>query len=55
MNAPAIVIRLELEAAPRVTLDVVSESEEVRLEEWLDRHPEQVELVSRALELGEAA
>ena len=44
---PAIVIRLELEAAPRVYLDAVAESEAVRLEDWLVGHDAYLELVAR--------
>jgi hypothetical protein len=53
MSAPALVIRLEVEAAPRLMCDVMSESEEERLIDWLDAHPELIDLVVRAFKLGD--
>jgi hypothetical protein len=55
MSAPAIVIRLEIESSPVVYADVVSESEERRLGDWLASHPEQAELVRLAETMREAA
>jgi hypothetical protein len=52
MNAPAIVIRLELEAAPRIVCDYLLEEEEVRMLDWLRAHPAQEDLVTRALEIA---
>jgi hypothetical protein len=53
--APAIVIRLELEAVPVVYVQTLNEAEERRLTDWVtDAHPEYGELVARALELAEA-
>lgn len=51
MNAPAIVIRLSLEARPYVYIDAIHESDERRLTEWLESKPQYAELVARALEL----
>jgi hypothetical protein len=51
MNAPAVVIRLELEAAPRVRVDCLSTGERDRLQDWLDANPSLAWLVTRALEL----
>jgi len=52
MVPPAVVIRLELEAAPVVVVDVLDEHEERRLTHWLAvAHPEYGELAARALEL----
>jgi hypothetical protein len=55
MNAPAVVIRLELEATPKVTFDCLSEGEQVRMVEHLGAHPEQLELIARAQEIIAAA
>jgi hypothetical protein len=52
MSAPALIIRLEVEAAPRLVCDVISESEEERLIDWIDAHPELVDLVVRAFRLS---
>ena len=51
MNAPAVVIRLSLEARPYVYVDAIHESDERRLAEWLESHPQYAELMARALEL----
>lgn len=55
MNAPALIIRLELEAAPRVLPDCLNGWEEARLDDWIRSKPELAELVERALELAEEA
>jgi hypothetical protein len=53
--APAVVIRLELEAAPRVYVDCLNGREEARLRDWLDSKPELADLAAWALQLaGEA-
>jgi hypothetical protein len=51
VSAPAILIRLELEAAPRLLVDAVSEQEHDRLCDWLEAHPAYVDLVQQALAL----
>jgi hypothetical protein len=51
MNAPAVIIRLELEATPRVTFDCLSEGESQRLVEHLDAHPELLALLARTQEI----
>jgi hypothetical protein len=49
---PAIVIRLELEAAPRVYCEALAEAEQTRLGDWLaEARPEYGALVDRAMEL----
>jgi hypothetical protein len=45
MTAPAVVIRLELESSPRVCYDVMSESEQRRLSDWINCKPELLEIV----------
>jgi hypothetical protein len=51
---PAIVIRLELEAAPRVLAGCLDEAEEARLADWLSEHPAYVRLVEDAAALAKA-
>lgn len=53
MSAPAVIVRLELEHAPVVYWDVVGEGEMCRLVDWLERHPNQLNLVERAREIAE--
>ena len=55
MSAPSIVIVLELEAAPKVRLDVMSESEAQRLNDWIALHPELCALLRRASALEETS
>lgn len=55
VNPPALVIRVELEAAPAVYVHTLNEQEEKRLTDWVtEAHPEYGELVAWALELSEA-
>jgi hypothetical protein len=54
-QAPAVVIRFELEAAPKVMFECLSESEEKRLRDWLNAHPELAELLLRTLALRHEA
>jgi hypothetical protein len=49
---PAVVIRLELEAAPRLFTDCVNDGEETRLADWLTEHPEYVRLIEDAVALA---
>ena len=51
MTPPAIVIRLELEAAPRLQVDALDERESKRLLDWLDAHPRYLRLIQEAIEL----
>jgi hypothetical protein len=51
VNSPTVVIRLELEAAPEILFNDLSES--VRMADWLGQHPAYLELIARALELAE--
>jgi hypothetical protein len=54
-EAPAVLIELGLEAAPRVLVHAMNESEEARVVDWIRSHDELAELVVRALELAEEA
>jgi hypothetical protein len=51
-ECPAIVIRLELESAPRVFADCLDDGEEARLADWLAEHPAYVRLVEDAAALA---
>jgi hypothetical protein len=54
LNPPALVIRLELEAAPKIYVHTLNEGEEKRLTHWLtEARPQYGELVARAFELAE--
>jgi hypothetical protein len=55
MSAPAVVIRLELEAAPKIFPDVVSESEYERLIDWVETHEELRGLLVFAQQLRDQA
>jgi hypothetical protein len=55
VSAPSIVIVLELEAAPKVRVAVMNESEEKRLSDWIATHPELCALLGRALALEETS
>ena len=54
-EAPAVVIELRLETAPRVRIHCLNESEETRIVDWLRSHDALAELVAPALELAEEA
>jgi hypothetical protein len=54
-QAPAILIEVPLEAAPRVLLNCMNSSEEDRLTDWIRAHDGLAELVARAIELAEEA
>jgi hypothetical protein len=55
MSAPGIVIVFPLEGVPVVSVDVMHESEQQRLLDWInDGRPEYAELVFRALALAKA-
>jgi hypothetical protein len=51
MSAPAVVIRLELEALPKVLVDALDEREHTRLIDWIEAHPAYQQLIAEALEL----
>lgn len=53
MSAPAILIRIEFEAPTRVDAVWLHESDEIRMRDWLSAHPDEAELVARAMELQE--
>ena len=53
MSEPSIVIRLPLEGRPQVRLDVLTESEERRLADWLAEHDDLRGLLEHACELAE--
>lgn len=57
MSAPAVVIRLELEAVPRLLVDAINEEEHDRLLDWIESHPRYRQLIQDALALraGERA
>ena len=55
MSAPAVVVRFELKAAPRLWVDALTDSEERRLWEWIASRDDLLALVARALELAEEA
>jgi hypothetical protein len=56
VTPPAIVIRLELEAAPHVYVHDLDEAEEARLGDWIrEARPQYGDLISRALALAEKA
>ena len=52
MSPPAVLIRLELEASPRVIVDAMYEGEMERLHDWFEAHPLHLELIHRAHELA---
>ncbi|MGD0713102.1 MAG: hypothetical protein ABSB24_02810 [Gaiellaceae bacterium] len=52
MSVPAVVVRFELERAPVVYSDATSESEAMRLADWLREHPDWFELLRRAREFA---
>lgn len=55
MNAPAVLIRLAVEARPQVLINCRTEGEAQRLDDWINTHPELAELVLRALDLADEA
>jgi hypothetical protein len=54
-EAPAVLIELALESAPRVVIHSMNDSEEARVVDWIRSHDDLAELVVRALELAEEA
>jgi hypothetical protein len=54
-EAPAVLIELALETAPRVLIHSMNDSEEARVLDWIQAHDGLAELVARALELAEEA
>jgi hypothetical protein len=55
-SAPSVSIRFEVEAAPRVFVDVLDVAEEKRLVDWLaEARPDYGALVTRAFELAAQA
>jgi hypothetical protein len=50
---PAIVIELEIEAAPRVRVRASNEGEEHRVVDWINSRDELADIVARALNLAE--
>ncbi len=51
MTAPAIVIRLELEAAPKLYVDAVNSAEHDRLLDWIGSQPHYLRLIQAAIDL----
>jgi hypothetical protein len=54
-EAPAVLIFLPLEAAPKVLINCLNEGEEDRLADWIAAHDGIAELIARAIELAEEA
>jgi hypothetical protein len=50
-QAPAWILRLELEARPVIIVDTLDDGEADRLADWLRAKPEYAELVERASDL----
>ena len=55
MSAPTFSIVVEIEAPIRLVVDVLNESVEIRLKDWVRAHPDLLALVQRAIELRNAA
>jgi hypothetical protein len=55
VHRPALVIRLEVEAAPALIVDCQVDGEERRLRDWITASPRLCALVADALELAEMA
>ena len=51
MTAPAVVIRLPLEGSLQIRPEWLHESDEARLFDWLEGHPELADLLRHALEV----
>lgn len=51
MTAPAVLIRIPLEGAPRLLVDALTERNHQRIVHWIATHPEYLELVQRAIAL----
>jgi hypothetical protein len=51
VNLPAVLIRLEVEASPRLQIDALNESEQRCLVDWLEAHPRYLKLIQDALAL----
>jgi hypothetical protein len=52
VSGPAVTITLRIEAAPRIYVDAISESEENRIVDWIRAHHGYAALVDRAIELA---
>jgi hypothetical protein len=48
VNAPAVVIRIELERRPVVYVEAGDDGEDARLRDWVTAHPRYAALVARA-------
>jgi hypothetical protein len=53
VSPPAIVIRFELEAPPRVEADWLDDAEDARMMDWLGHHPVYQALIAAGMELAE--
>lgn len=54
MRPPAFVIRLELEAEPRLYCDAENEGEHRRLLDWIEANPELAELLEHVDEIRQS-
>lgn len=55
MSAPSLIITVGVEASVQVLADCSNDSEQLRLEDWINAHGELRQLVNLALELRSAA
>ena len=53
MSAPSVRIVFELEAAPRVEADWLTDADDARMTHWLDQHDDYSRLIADAVELAE--
>jgi hypothetical protein len=53
VSAPAVVIRIAIEAPLAVRVEAMNEQEVLRLEDWLRVHPLLVALIEAAIDLRE--
>ena len=54
MSSPSLIIILGLEAKARIVADALTESEWMRLVDWIESHPEYKGLLELAIDLVEA-
>jgi hypothetical protein len=54
MSGPAVLIVLGIEERPSVRIDALNEGEQARMLDWIESHPDFLELIGRAYELAES-